>query len=38
MQKLNTHKREAVLFPTEEFLPIKEASQWATQHLGKNVT
>ena len=38
MQKLNTHKREAVLFPTEEFLSIKEASQWATQHLGKNVT
>lgn len=38
MQKLNTHKSESVLFPTGEFLSIKEASQWATKHLGKNVT
>ena len=38
MQKLNTHKSQSILFPTDEFLSIKQASQWATEHLGKTVT
>lgn len=37
MPKLHQSKQE-ILFPTNDFLTIKEASHWATEHLGKTVT
>jgi len=35
---MQTHPFQTKIFKTGELLSIKEASDWASEHLGKNVT